>query len=299
MMHHTIQSLSRYTERLPVLNRFVRQPVVQLLNWLAARKHRSSERLFERLAEQLVEDPCLNVPEFQGRFYTDVRSSLFRRLIRDGQYEPELTALCLEHIKSDRDVIDAGANIGFHSVLFARQLKGATRVLAVEPTTSAACRLRRNLELNDVADRVIVHKGALAEKSGSLTMKTIAGREEYSTLGEWVHPSIANLSYVTEQVEVSTLDALVSHYHLNPGFLKVDVEGAEHRLFQGAEQLLRVHRPVIIAELSNALLVANGSSGAQVLNLIRSFNYEILDPMDPQRAPATRQFGDILCIPRP
>ncbi len=297
MMQHTIQSLSKYAERLPVLNRFVRKPAIQLVNGLIAHKLRGSERLFDRLAEQLVEDPCLKAPEFQGSFYMDARSTLFRRLIRDGRYEPELTALCLEHIKSDRDVIDAGANIGFHSVLFARQLKGA-RVLAVEPTTSAVGRLHRNLELNEVADRVIVHKGALAEQSGSLTMKTMAGREEYSTLGEWVHPSIAQLEYVTEQVEVSTLDALVSQYQLNPGFLKVDVEGAEYRLLQGAEQVLREHRPVIIAELSNALLAANGSSGAQVLDFIRSFNYEILDPLDPQRAPAIRQFGDILCIPR-
>lgn len=297
MMPRSLQSLSTFAERLPVLDRFVRKPGIQLHNWLAARKHRTSEDLFERLAAQLAEDPCLKVPEFQGNFYTDARSTLFRRLVRDGQYEPELTALCLEHIDPDRDVIDAGANIGFHSVLFARQLNDA-QVLAVEPTESATRRLHRNLELNELADRVIVHKGALAEKAGSLTLKTIAGREEYSTLGEWVHPSIAELSYVTEQVEVNTLDALVSQYQLNPGFLKVDVEGAEYRLFQGAEKLLREYRPVIIAELSNTLLLANGSSGAQVLELIRSFNYDILDPLDAQRAPATRQFGDILCIPR-
>ena len=101
-----------------------------------------------------------------------------------------------------------------------------------------------------------------------------------------------------ETVTASTVDQLVAEYALNPGFIKVDVEGLEHLVFSGASDVLARCRPVILAELTDPLLKSNGSSAKEVVDMIAAHNYQITDPLRPSVVPGTREFGDILCVPR-
>src|SRR3546814_9162768 len=93
------------------------------------------------------------------------KSHLFRRLFINGEYEPELAKLFLKYLDPSRDVIDIGANIGFFSVLAGRRLSTG-RVLSVEPTDAAFARLSRNVQLNGVSDRAILHQGLISDTHG-------------------------------------------------------------------------------------------------------------------------------------
>ncbi len=265
--------------------------------WLGRRSARYAE-VVANLRDLLVEDPVIRLDEFDGVFSLDRHSDLFSRVVTRRTYEPELVAVCARHLDRDRDVIDVGANIGFYSVLFACNLAHGRRVIAVEPTRNALRRLRRNLELNGVTDRVTVVEGVISSQSGKVEIKTIRGREEYSSIGRLEHPSVAGEEWVTEPVTATTLDALVATTGLDPGFLKVDVEGVEHLVFDGARDVLSRYRPVILSELSDPLLRANGSSARQVIEQIARCGYEVLDPVDPAVPAGTREYGDILCLPR-
>ena len=284
--------------RVPALEAALRVPFRAAWRRLNARRHRLSEAWFESIAGTLAEDPCIRVAEFGGEFFVDARSALFRRVVRSGGlYEPELSALCASRIDPERDVLDVGANIGFHAVLFGR---GVTRgrVLAVEPTARAFARLERNVARNGVDDRVILHRGAVSDAAGHLEIKTVPGREEFSTLGELAHPAVAGEDFLVERVTTTPLDELVERHGLSPGFMKVDVEGAEHLVFGGAERVLAEHRPVILSELSDALLARNGSSAAEVIARIEGHGYTVTDPFGRGGASVGRDFGDILCVPR-
>ena len=261
----------------------------------AARERETVMSLMANYAAICVGDPCVHVREFAGDFELDVRSAPFRRLLRRGAYEPELSAICRRHAEGVVDALDVGANVGFHSVLLAKLVSG--RVLAVEPTSNAGARLERNLERNGVRDRVIAHRGAVSDREDTLTIKTIEGREEYSSLGELVHPAVRGERWVEETVRVDTLDALVARHGLAPGFMKIDVEGFEHRAIAGATELLTRHRPVIVAELSDPLLRRNGSSAREVVEALEALDYRVSDPLRPRARPGTREFGDLLCVP--
>lgn len=289
--------LRRFADRHPTLVQPVRRPLLALEHRMAARDHRAMQQVIDHLAAALVEDPCVRVPEFQGSFYLDARSALLRRLLTTGHYEPELSALCIAHLNPARDALDIGANVGFHAVLFGRQLQQG-RVLSVEPTRNALRRLQRNVAHNGVADRVIVHHGAVAAAAGTVELHTIEGREEFSSLADIVHPAVAGEAVQVESVQAEPLDALVARYGLDPAFLKIDVEGAELGVLQGASQVLRQHRPIILAELSDPLLRANGTSAQAVVDFIAGFDYDIRDPLRPDAVPGTREYGDILCRPR-
>ena len=80
--------------------------------------------------------------------------------------------------------------------------------------------------------------------------------------------------------------------------MKIDVEGAEHIVFEGCKELLEFHRPIIISEISEIMLKQNGSSSKDLINFIFQYGYDIVDPIDPKIPPGSKDFGDILCIPK-
>ncbi len=290
-------TLSSLADRHPGLLGGLRRSALAVRRRLNAPRVQAVELAMDRMAYLIRGDICIHVDEFDGDFQIDARSALFRRLVRDGCYEPELTRLCRDKLDPNRDVLDIGANIGFHAVLFARMLQ-AGKVLSVEPTKNALARLQANVQRNGQQDKVLIHHGAVSDSAGSVDIKTIPGREEFSSIGNLKHPAVQGERFNIETVDTQTVDALVAHYQLNPGFMKVDVEGVEHLVFRGADKLLGEHRPIILAELSDPLLRSNGSSAQQVVDLIARFDYQIIDPLRPSVVPGTREFGDILCQPR-
>jgi FkbM family methyltransferase len=271
-------------------------PALLIRRALAQRGIAARHRLVRTLQERLAEDPVVEVKEFQGTFLLDRRSHLFARVASEGAYEPELAAVCAANLDPTRDAIDVGANVGFYTNLMARQLRGR-RVLAIEPTPNALSRLKHNLERNGVAERTIVFEGIAADREGVRRLNIVVGKEEYSSVGALAHPSIHEERSETREVQASTIDALVQRHGLDPGFIKIDVEGAEYEVLRGAEATLKKHRPIVLSELSAALLQSNGSSAAAVIEFMRRLAYRIVDPLHPGRRFVARDYGDMLCLP--
>lgn len=250
------------------------------------------------LVGSLSQDPIVRVCEFSGDFQLDARSHLFERIVIEKQYEPRLVQRVKSYLQRDRDVVDVGANVGFFTVMCAKEIDTDRRVLSIEPTRNALRRLYKNITLNEVEHKVVVFEGVASDSEAVLEIKTIKGKEEYSSLGVLDHPEIASEDYDSEWVHALPIDSLVKTHDLDPGFMKVDVEGMEHVVFAGAHNVLKSHRPLILSELSDPLLRKNGSSAEEVIRFIRSFDYCVIDPIDPLIPAGSKQFGDIFCIPR-
>lgn len=281
--------------RYPAL-RAVLGPVAAARRRLLGDKGAVQRDTLRSLGDVLVGDPVVRIDEFKGVFAVGPRSDLFLRVVIGGGYEPQLAGLCLRYLDPDRDVVDVGANVGFYTVMFARSIAHA-RVLSIEPTKNAIRRLRRNIEMNGVADKVEIYEGVASNIEGLAEIKTVAGKEEYSSLGAMDYPSIANEDWTLEAVTGATLDRLAEDMALNPGFLKIDVEGAEYQVLQGAERILRDSRPIILAELSDSLLRGSGSSAQDLLEFITAHGYDVFDPARPLGRPGEGGSGNILCFP--
>ncbi len=250
--------------------------------------------VLKNLRSLIVDPPVVRVPEFGGTFQIDVRSDLFSRLIASGEYEPDLAAIAKENLHTDRDAIDVGANVGFFGCLLS---KGSRKVLCCEPTPNASEFLRNNLIRNKLSN-VSVFQGAVSNSNGAMVLSFIEGREEYSSLGGIDHPRGQTSEVKEISVPTKTIDELVAEHDLDPCFMKVDVEGAEFLVFDGARKTLANHRPVVLAELSDVLLKQKGSSAKEVIGLFKSLNYNVIDPLNPDIPAGTRGFGDILATPK-
>jgi len=292
------QSLAAMIRR-PTVLRGILSPALAIRRMIIGRGRNHQHRILTSMSKRFAEDPLLAVPEFEGQFRIDVRSHLFSRLILDGSYEPEIAQICLAHMDRGRDAIDIGANIGFFSVLIGKHLSAGRRVLAVEPTTNALGKLHRNIDGNGIRSKTIVYEGVASSEPGQVTINTIAGKEEYSSLGPLDHPSIRGEVSESYSVPASTVDTLIGQFHLDPGFMKIDVEGAEHLVLMGARNTLLTHRPVILSELTDSLLRQNQSSSAQVIEYLNSLGYDVINPFDRSSPAGSRDFETILCLPRP
>lgn len=255
-----------------------------------------SRKLLDDALEHLfVEPPLLSVLEFEGEFRAGTKSDLLKRLLWKGTYEPELARLTRLLIDPQRDVVDIGANIGFFTVLSAKHTKG--KVFAVEPVPKILMLLRQNLLHNGVESRVDVFEGVICDSTGTISMRVVSGHEEYSSTVQLVHPSAEGRAIRNIEVTALTLDDLVLNNGLNVGFVKIDVEGAEHKVLMGARNTIVKMRPVIMSEFSPKLLRANGADPSEIIKRLQKDGYRVVDPLFPGLIPGCRKFGDLLALP--
>lgn len=270
---------------------------IALRKWNRRVVKKRNER-FQRLFS-CVEGGTLvvRVSDFHGQFEFDVRSFVLRRLLLTGAYEPELVQVCERYLRNDCDALDIGANVGLYTVLFSKRINCDNRVLAVEASPWAAQLLRANLARNNVESKVIVYEGAAVSSRGQYCLNVIAGMDEYSSLGAIGQVEVSG--HVTNPVSVNgeTIDNLVGRWKLEPGFLKLDIEGGEYNAFQGAVETLQRFRPIIVSELADSALKSFGCSSSAVIRWLENAGYTIINLSRPNQRICPPFNGEILALP--
>jgi FkbM family methyltransferase len=188
----------------------------------------------------------VEVPEIDGSFEIDIRSHILRRILVNGEYEPDVVAFVAQNIDPQRDAIDVGANIGLFTVKMLAS--GARRVLAVEPTPLALRCLEKNILNCGRGDRAVLYRGAAGAEDGEITIHYVPGKEEYSSVDALDHPAISGLESQSLTVPMKTIDSLVEEHSLDPALIKIDTEGSEQRVLKGTVNVLKKHRPLLIME---------------------------------------------------
>ena len=146
-------------------------------------------------------------------------------------------------VKPGQCVFDVGANIG-HYTRILRDLVGAQGSLyAFEPNPIN----RKKLFANFASKNVHLFEYALSNKEGEVDFH-IDCRPGMDGLAS----SLVRLDNFpdiqTIKVKTTTIDTLCQKLNLTPALLKIDVEGHEHEVIQGAEQLIKTSRPFIVFE---------------------------------------------------
>jgi FkbM family methyltransferase len=165
-----------------------------------------------------------------------------------GTYEPELQAALPEVVPPGAVVYDVGANIGYVSLLLARAAGEAGRVFAFEALPDNAARLRRNLELNGMQERVRLFAGAVTGKAGPVRFLVHASGGMGKAAGSAGRQEEHYQAEVT--VEGISLDEFVyQHGNPPPQVVKMDIEGGEVMALPGMRRVLAETRPVLLMEL--------------------------------------------------
>lgn len=152
----------------------------------------------------------------------------------------------LAHVLSPGDVaIDVGANVGLYSLPMSRAVADDGMVIAIEPLPSNAARLRYHLTLN-ARRNVRVHEEAAGGEEGTVTLH-VGEDAAYASLERPDSP------VRSMPVQCRPLDKIWMQYgRPMVKVIKVDVEGAELSVLEGAQELLASCRPILLVEANTS-----------------------------------------------
>lgn len=148
-------------------------------------------------------------------------------------------------------VIDAGANVGAYTLLFAQWVGRSGRVFAFEPAPATRASLVRHLRLNGLADRVDVIPAAIAADDGDARF-AVDGHGGASHL----FPSHDAANVI--DVATTSIDGFCAQQRIQPNMVKIDVEGAELEALRGARTTLAAATIQLFVEFHPAVWKSRG-----------------------------------------
>jgi FkbM family methyltransferase len=234
--------------------------------------------VFEQMSAALEQQ----FPEVQKKHYTDYRlaGSGFNRLSRGrhglvlynrhdmyigrsldryGEFSIGEADLFRQLIRPGSVVVEAGANIGAHTLVLSRLVGDRGLVYAFEPQRVVFQTLCANMALSSIVN-VHCRSEVLGDAPGTVMIPVPNYNEENNFGGLSVGGKVG------EPVSVITLDSLELP---RCDFLKVDVEGMELSVLKGAAQTIAKYRPVLYVENDRA------DRSAALIEYLFSLGYEL------------------------
>lgn len=208
--------------------------------------------------------------QFDYPFKSEVGRCLFI-----GAFETAETEFIRQKIKVGDIFLDIGANAGFYTVIVSKIVGSSGHVYAFEPGERELNLLRRNIANNNLSNVTIVERAVSNEKS---TVRfAISHDGAMNSLSETNHPSQVVQEW--KMVEATTIDDFIKDFNVTDiDFIKIDVEGAEHLVFEGAKQFLSIDKsrfPTILFESSDLTASGFGYSVSDFLQKLDSLGLRI------------------------
>lgn len=187
-----------------------------------------------------------------------------------GFKEPARQTL-LGLIPKDAFVLDVGANVGQVTMHASKLVGPAGRVISFEPDPVNFERLHTNLKLNHVPN-VTVEQFGLGDKPGSFLISNVEEGNRGMNRIVKKGPDEGR----TSTIQVTTIDTYVHEHNVaKVDVIKIDVEGFEFNVLNGAKATLEKWHPVLFIELDDGNLMEQGSSGKQLVGFLESAGYKV------------------------
>jgi FkbM family methyltransferase len=218
------------------LRRFARQPRKAKYFALAGR----ARRIFPEMPIPL------RLPF--GAWWLAQKGALDHELMH-GSFEDAETRFVQKFLRPGMTVVDVGAHHGLYTLLVSKGVGRRGKVIAFEPSRRERRRLLRHLRVN-ACWNVVVEGCALGDEVGEADLFVVRGCQDWCNS---LRPPAVEEGTETIQVCVERLDDVLWRLQVDAvDFIKLDAEGAELSVLQGARELLRGgSRPVILAEVQD------------------------------------------------
>ncbi len=179
-------------------------------------------------------------------------------LLENSQYEMREVDLAVALLALRREyngpgvvAIDGGANIGVHTIEWAKAMTHYGQVIAIEPQERIFYALCGNIVLNNCHNAYAIQVG-LADKAERIMMPVPDYTRPASYGGcELRAPPISGMVSTGQETSVYAPVDLIQIDHLNLpriDLIKLDLEGMEVAALQGGAQAIAEHHPVLIVE---------------------------------------------------
>ncbi len=228
----------------------------------------------------LIDDTC---PVLVDDRCQDMGGSFYYSPLRP--YSPVPLKWCYEQLMryEHATLIDVGAHVGCYTLL-AKHHPDLT-VHAFEPVPLTAEVLRENVHLNDLNKRVTVNQMGVSSYNGLGVLNAV--RSPAGSGISMVNGTPAHHKDVIESpVKVVTIDDYVALNQIEPTLIKIDTEGGEKFVLQGAKRTLKTYHPFLIVEYSSENTGQYGYVPSDMIRILESLGYVFTNP----------EGTDLLCV---
>lgn len=185
-------------------------------------------------------------------FKTNQTSFLTRELFWKGPEKFEFTTIFSKLIKKVDVFFDVGTNIGYYSILGGK-FNPDLKVIAFEPSEGAMIYACENIKINNLESTIKVEPIALSNTTERLDFYNVTNPKFptiYNLSGEH------NLSASKDKIKYSKTkaDGIMLDQYFNENdlkgvdLIKIDTEGSEYLILEGAQKVLDTYRPIVICE---------------------------------------------------
>jgi FkbM family methyltransferase len=218
----------------------------------------------------------------QGReIFADPRNGLWPRDMVEGSHDIFFFQYVETMDRRKKVFFDVGAHIGFSAMNFAQLAGNECEVYAFEPNTFNLERMNIILSKNpDLAGRIRVVGVAVSDTEGEsdfyFSGDVDGGMSSGSFIAKPQHVHLHGKDYLDffEKTTVKTVS--LDHFSstngagIIPDVIKIDVEGNESAVLQGATQILKRYRPVLLIEIHSIFNML------KTYEILRSVNYHVV-----------------------
>lgn len=172
----------------------------------------------------------------------------------------------------DLAIYDVGAFQDLLTLYFARK---GRQVISYEPNTGNNARLMENLKLNRITN-VQVRKLGVGAKSAVATMVVSPLMRGGASIEEDTVSGLLNSQtpILSEEISIVALDDDIREQSLPaPDFIKIDVEGGELAVLEGAQNTLRARKPQLFLEMHGETMSLKLKKVAEIVTLLEELGY--------------------------
>jgi len=198
----------------------------------------------------------------RGRsLFVNARTRLFADMVA-GDYDDFFWRYLDGRDLGGTTILDVGGHVGYHAICFAGLVGAGGHVHTFEPNSFNLERMGMLIERNGLGGRVTQHALALSDRGGAASFHFSSNIDNETSSGGFLEAShtpfgdevYRKAGFVEQSVTTETLDTFVARACAGEiGLIKIDVEGAEGPVIAGAEETLRLHRPLILAEIHSVI----------------------------------------------
>lgn len=250
----------------------------QRKKFLMSPQNNSHASHISHIARKIIDDITL--------FY-DTGDKVLSEIFSKNEYEKATTNAVMKLVKPGMNVINIGANIGYFTLLMARQVGPTGKVFAFEPSHNTVKFLQKNVDVNGYTN-VEIHAKAVSNKNGKADF-WIGKSSTYSFLSEMKTQSYSQLTKV--EVEITTIDDFFREKNAKIDFIMMDAEGSEKYILEGSQKALQNNPDIeIITEYNPFTLKLAETDGKSFLDMIEKLGFSIflIDEKDGKIKPTTK-----------
>lgn len=212
------------------------------------------------------------------RYHLDLNEGIDFSIYLLGAFEPGTRKTLQRLVRTGDVTFDIGANVGAHTLGMAQSVGSSGRVYAFEPADFAFAKLQRNLQLNPELDvRTVPLQILLTANSSEPAQRQIYASWPFES-SQPVHPKLLSRLVSAERAEVATLDSIVRRENITRvDLIKMDVDGHELPVFQGASDALRRFHPTLVMEMSPYIHAEFQHDFAEFIAILKQERYQLRD----------------------